>query len=42
MIFLQLIISIFVAVVDKTDYFYGDVLVDNKYNHLIQDKRIVV
>lgn len=30
----------FAAVVDKIDYFYGDVLADNKYNHLIQDNRI--
>lgn len=30
----------FAAVVDKIDYFYGDVLADNKYNYLIQDNTI--
>ena len=31
----------FATVIDKIDYFYGDVLEDNKYDYLIQDNKIL-
>ena len=32
----------FATIVDKIDYFYGNELENNKYNHLIQGNRLVI